>query len=255
MSKEKLNQLEADYFDQPLSLRAADLVEINQLRRSLNMIEVDSQLKEIITEQVEKTLNKNDFKKIIKEKEQQEAGKLWTKYLNLEDSLKPYRKYAGEVISKLVSSQGKTPVKPLATMGKHGGALLCDFCEKPIILEGGKFNLVPVDVAWKQNPDPDWYSWISGGLITMHASNGTLRIYHGYMGRKNQCFEKAMQDEEQTIKNHKKPENRAYLAQLLFDYLVKKNPSISRDSCRQETHKILDALYSYDVGTGINFYH
>src|SRR6185312_17136902 len=89
------------------------------------------------------------------------------------------RRFASDVV-RATSGDGQTPVEPLATMGRHGGPLLCDVCAAPMILEGGGFHGVNADRAWEQNPHEGWVSWIAGGMVVRIETNGTLRIFHGY---------------------------------------------------------------------------
>src|SRR5438477_12727377 len=110
------------------------------------------------------------------------AKAMYQDYLARSAVLERNRRYAADV-AKATSGSGQTPVEPLATMGKGGGPLLCDVCRKPMILEGGGYQGVHADEAWRRNPNKGWRSWISGGMVVRIETNGTLRIYHGYPGR------------------------------------------------------------------------
>ena len=84
-------------------------------------------------------------------------------------------------------------------MGKGGGPLLCDVCRKPMILEGGGFQGVHADEAWRRNPKKGWTSWISGGMVVRIETNGTLRIFHSYPGRSG-CVKTADKADEKRVK-------------------------------------------------------
>lgn len=107
---------------------------------------------------------------------------LWERYLERRAVLDALRPYAQLVLAAL-SSPGRTPVEPLATMGADGGPLICERCLKPMVLEGGGFQGVHADEGWRRNPTPGWHSYISGGMVVRLETNGTLRIFHGYPGR------------------------------------------------------------------------
>ena len=106
------------------------------------------------------------------------AKAMYQDYLARAVVLERHRAYASEVAAA-TGGTGQTPVHPLATMGKGGGPLLCDICRKPMILEGGSFNGVYADEAWRRSPKQGWLSWIAGGMVVRIETNGTLRIYHG----------------------------------------------------------------------------
>src|SRR5512146_3242533 len=110
------------------------------------------------------------------------AKAMYQSYVTRVAVLERNRRFAADV-TKATSGSGQTPVEPLATMGKSGGPLLCDVCGKPMILEGGAYQGVYANEAWRRNPKKGWTSWISGGMVVRIETNGTLRIYHGYPGR------------------------------------------------------------------------
>ena len=85
------------------------------------------------------------------------AKAMYQQYLARVGALQRLRRYADDV-AKATAGAGQTPVEPLATMGKNGGPLLCDVCEKPMILEGGAFQGVYADEAWRRNPKKGWTS-------------------------------------------------------------------------------------------------
>src|SRR5258706_275782 len=110
------------------------------------------------------------------------AKAMYQDYLARSAVLERHRRFAADVV-RATSGSGQTPVEPLATMGKNDGPLLCDVCGKPIMLEGGAYNGVYADEAWRRKPKHGSTSWISGGMVVRIETNGTLRIYHGYPGR------------------------------------------------------------------------
>jgi hypothetical protein len=139
----------------------------------------------------------------------------------------------------------------LATMGVNGGPLLCDQCGKPIVLEGGQFHGMTADVAWKQHPT-DWNSWILGGLVVEMQSNGTIRIYHGYPGRNdNQCCNVANREHEKALAEFQSGpgyEKR----NMMLAFVSQEFPDMTNDERTALVDKILDSLFAYDPGIGIN---
>src|SRR6202453_5059753 len=186
----KLQILEDDYAGQPLIVQRADLREINQIRSHLDMPLVDAHLNEIGTAAIEEEAKPEPKKEA---QDHTEAREIYQAYLKKIEELEVYPIYAEQVVQATAGS-GQTPVRPLATMGTNGGPLLCDHCGKPIVLEGGQFHGVAADAAWSQNPSDDWTSWILGGMVVEIETNGTLRISHGYSGRKNDCCEVAIRE-------------------------------------------------------------
>ncbi len=136
-------------------------------------------------------------------------------------------------------------------MGTDGGPLLCDHCGKPIVLEGGRFHGMTADVAWAQNPR-NWNSWILGGMVVEIQTNGTLRIYHGYPGvdKKYCCNVASRKDKEARDKfeARKKPDkNKILLAFLEYEF-----PDMPEGERFKLLSKIVDTMYSYDPGIGVN---
>lgn len=171
------------------------------------------------------------------------ARKIYEEYLVKRDILRQHQEYALRV-AKATEGPSMTPVKPLATMGCNGGALLCDHCGKPIILEGGRFHNVPVDVAWAQNPLDNWISYIKGGLMVRIVDNGTLRIYHGYDNVPDHCctLAKAKMDAEEA--SFKMPYEKIHLvAKLVSDEFGNDNRLLS---------DIVTVMLSFDPGFGVN---
>lgn len=178
------------------------------------------------------------------------AKAMYRDYLARLAVLEPARAYASAV-AKATSGTGQTPVEPLATMGKNGGPLLCDVCEKPMILEGGSWQGVYADEAWRQHPVPGWTSWISGGMVVRIETNGTLRVFHGYPNRSG-CVQKFDKIDDKARKEFKA--NAASLdasgkLELLGKYFKKHMPELNNDDALTEIYKV---LFIYDPGLGIN---
>lgn len=179
-----------------------------------------------------------------------EAKAIYQEYLARSAGLERLRKYASAV-ANATSGAGQTPVEPLATMGKNGGPLRCDVCGKPMILEGGSFNGVYADEAWRRSPKKNWVSWISGGMVVRIETNGTLRVFHGYPGRSG-CVRQADRDEDK-----KRDEWQAKRAgidvsaklDLLAAYFKAELPDKNNDSVLSDIYKV---LYVYDPGLGVN---
>jgi hypothetical protein len=252
MSEELLRRLrflEEDYVHQPLVAQQADLQEINHLRAQLGMRLVDARLKARVD-----TPGGLDVAEAEPEPEEvqdhTEARDIYQAYLKKVEELEAHRAYADRV-AEATAGHGQTPVRPLATMGTDGGPLLCDHCGKPIVLEGEPFHGVAADVAWKQNPRADWTSWILGGMVVEIQTNGTLRIYHGYPGRAHDCCEVALRKHQKaraTFDSSKRAEKR----DLLLAFLEHEFPGMTGDERRDLLSRVLDTLYGYDPGLGIN---
>jgi hypothetical protein len=246
--QDKLRFLEEDFLGQPALARQADLREMNRIRRELGMPLVDEKLREILAERpappalvVAPTSTSVDHA---------EGREIYQLYLKKLTELKPHQEYATRV-AKATAGRGMTPVKPLATMGTNGGALLCDYCRKPIILEGGNYNRVPVDEAWKRNPKENWLSFISGGLVVEIQTNGTLRIYHGYPNDPRYCCNKASKeraDERDAFDSGSIPDKRA----VLLAFLECEFPTMPRNEQLDLLNDISEKLFAYDPGLGIN---
>jgi hypothetical protein len=138
-------------------------------------------------------------------------------------------------------------------MGCHGGPLLCDFCGKPIVLEGGKFHGVNADEAWNNNPNrsDDWVSWILGGMVVELVSNGTVRVYHGYIGRSSHCCDKAEKANKEAAQAFVSSWQEEY-TDLLFDFFSDEWPDMSSDQKYQIIGSIRTSVFSYDPGVGVN---
>jgi hypothetical protein len=180
-----------------------------------------------------------------------EARAIYQAYLQKQKELEAHRAYA-EQVADATAGLGQTPVRPLATMGANGGPLLCDHCGKPIVLEGGAYHGVNADVAWKKNPDNQWTSWILGGMVVEMQTNGTLRIYHGYPGRNdNQCCNAASRAHEKALAEFQSGDG-YQKRDLVFAFVAQEFPDMTDDERTDLVDKILDALYAYDPGIGIN---
>ncbi|MGF1583187.1 MAG: hypothetical protein ACFCD0_28030 [Gemmataceae bacterium] len=246
----KLQVLEEEYLDQPPAVQKADLQEINLLRSQLGMPLVDAHLNEMVGA-VEESVEAEVQPEPEKLPDYTEAREIYKAYRKKIEELEVHRAYADEV-ADATGGPGQTPVRPLATMGTDGGPLLCDYCKRPIVLEGGQFHGVDADVAWKRNPSVSWRSWILGGMVVEIETNGTLRIYHGYPGQNdNQCCNAAIREDEKrradfdaSNRSKKKPMIRAFLDQEF--------PDKTREERFDLLNDILDTMYKYDPGLGIN---
>jgi hypothetical protein len=175
---------------------------------------------------------------------------MYQEYLARTAVLERLRRYAADV-AKATSGAGQTPVEPLATMGKNGGPLLCDVCRKPMILEGGAFNGVFADEAWRRNPKKGWTSWIAGGMVVRIETNGTLRIFHGYPGRSG-CVQKADKaDDKARAEFRAKADATDVSAKLalLTAYFKAELPEKNNDAVKSDIYGV---LFVYDPGLGIN---
>lgn len=180
-----------------------------------------------------------------------EAKEIYAQYLEKKAVLIVHQNYARRVAKATDDSIGKTPVRPLATMGCNGGPLLCDLCLKPIILETAPVYNVPADEAWLRHPefhDKNWVSYIKGGLIVYIAENGTLRIYHGY-SKPTDC---------DTIDiNRINAESDAFKTDrskvgILRKYLEEEFPEKLQPELNQLISDIVSVMFSYDPGFGVN---
>jgi hypothetical protein len=246
----KLQLLEEEYRYLPVVAQQADLREINHIRSQLGMPLVDARLN-----QIGNATAAEDVAEARPEPEEvqdhTEAREIYQAYLNKMGELEVHRAYADQV-AEATAGHGQTPVRPLATMGTNGGPLLCDHCGKPIVLEGGRFHGVAADVAWKESPSENWTSWILGGMVVEIQINGTLRIYHGYPGRNDeQCCNVASREDEEArgrFDSTKRSEKR----DILIAFLQHEFPDMTGDERLDLLSKVLDTMYSYDPGLGMN---
>ncbi|MBM3982000.1 MAG: hypothetical protein FJ304_17350 [Planctomycetes bacterium] len=246
---QQLKLLEDDYPNQPLFAQRADLIEINRVRALLDMPLVDDKLNEIGVVKKEPKPKAAEPKAEVCD--HTEAREIYRAYLKKLDDLKPHQDYADRV-ARATGGPGQTPVRPLATMGTGGGPLLCDRCKKPIVLEGGQYHGVNADDAWARNPQDNWVSWILGGMVVEVQVNGTLRIYHGYPGRgqKHCCNVASTKDRKAREKFESEP--RPAKEALLLAFFADEFPDQSQAEHFALLHKIIDTLYSYDPGLGVN---
>lgn len=178
------------------------------------------------------------------------AKAMYQEYLERSKQLERLHDYAQRVM-KATNGAGQTPVEPLAKMGKNGGPLLCDVCNKPMILEGGAYNGVYADEGWRRNPQAGWTSWISGGMVVRLETNGTLRIFHGYPGRSG-CVQKADRaDEKDREKFREQKESMGISDKLdqLTAYFKAEMPEKANDAALNEIYRV---LFVYDPGLGVN---
>lgn len=178
------------------------------------------------------------------------AKAMYQDYLARAAALERYRRYATDV-AKATSGSGQTPVEPLATMGKGGGPLLCDVCGKPMILEGGAFQGVYADEAWRRNRRKGWVSWISGGMVVRIETNGTLRIFHGYPGRSG-CVKTADKADEKDRAEFRARTNDMDVSAklgLLRAYFKAELPANNSDAVLSDIYAV---LLVYDPGLGVN---
>lgn len=245
----KLRDLEEDYFEMPAVVRRSDLKEINQLRADLGLPQVDDRLKELGEVAADEPALAESVEAAPVE-DHSEARAIYEAWQRKNEELKVLREYADRVASATAGG-GQTPVRPLATMGQNG-PLLCDHCGKPMILEGGRFNGMFADDAWKQKPRGDWQSFILGGMVVEIQTNGTLRIYHGYPSRNsNDCCNAAAAEDEKaraefdlSIRIEKLP--------ILTAFIASEFPDLSETEQTSLLNEIVGTMYSYDPGPGIN---
>ena len=247
--RRKLRMLEEDYAGQPLVVQQADLREINHIRAQLGMPLVDTHLKEIGVAAVEEKPKPKPKREEVQD--HTEAREIYQAYLKKIEELEIHMAYA-ERVAKATSGPGQTPVRPLATMGTNGGPLLCDHCGKPIVLEGGHFHGVAADVAWKKNPSDKWTSWILGGLVVEIQTNGTLRIYHGYPGHQNNHCCNVASREDKKAREKFGARKGAEKQNMILAFIEHEFPDKTREEHFDLLNKILDTMYSYDPGIGIN---
>jgi hypothetical protein len=182
--------------------------------------------------------------------EHAKARAIYEDYLARSAVLERNRRFAAEVV-RATSGNGQTPVQPLATMGKHGGPLLCDVCGTPMILEGGGFHGVTADRAWRQNPLEGWTSWIAGGMVVRIETNGTLRIFHGYPNRSGCVLKADKVDYQERAAYRRSFAKDAAMAKLdlLSAYFKAELPDKDNDGVLSDIYRV---LFDYDPGLGIN---
>lgn len=202
----------------------------------MNPFDVFNEDRPVMTRQIGRNVNPQNVIKL----DHSASEKLYREYLAKAPELAKLRDYAEQVV-KATHGAGMTPVAPLATMNR-GGALICDHCGKPMLLEGGKFNKVYVDKAWEMNPDPKWRSWIKGGMVIRIVDNGTLRVYHGYEGTPDHCDTLAMAIYNAAEKAFRK-DNTAIHKMALY---------LSEIGKIDELSDVVATVLSFDPGLGVN---
>jgi hypothetical protein len=212
---------------------------------------VDARLKEIVTAAVEENVAEAARPGPEDVPDHTEARGIYQAYRKKVEELEMHRAYA-ERVARATEGPGQTPVHPLATIGTNGGPLLCDHCGKPIVLEGGRFHGVTADVAWKRNPRDGWTSWILGGMVVEIQTNGTLRIYHGYPGHHDKyCCNIASREGDKAraaFASGKRSEKRP----LLLAFIEHAFSNLTGEEQLDLLNDILDTMYDYDPGIGIN---
>jgi hypothetical protein len=245
--RRRLQLLEDDYLGQPPVAQQADLQEINLIRSRLGMPLVDARLNEIGVVAVEEEARPEP--EVVPD--HTEARQIHQAYLKKIEELEVHRAYAERVV-QATEGHGQTPVRPLATLGTNGGPLLCDHCGKPIVLEGGRFHGVTADVAWKQSARDNWTSYILGGMVVEIQTNDTLRIYHGYPGFDDkQCCNVAAREHKKAQAAFDSSEW-SEKAGLLLAFIEQEFTDMSSKEQVALLNEILDTMFSYDPGLGIN---
>lgn len=250
----RLRELEKGYPDQPPFVQKSDLREINELRAQLGMPQVDSQLR-TAADKKEQTPTEDPGRAEPEppavEDEHQQAREIYYAYLRKRRVLEVHREYARQVIDATTGS-GQTPVRPLATLGTGGGPLLCDHCQEAIPLEGGRFHGVEAHIAWNENPDADWRSWILGGLVVERQTNGTVRIYHGYPNRDpNACCNIASREDAEQRAAFDNSQRKGKLT-MMRAFLDDEFPDMPDEEKKTLISDLISTLYDYDPGLGVN---
>jgi hypothetical protein len=248
----KLQMLEEDYPGMPSAVRQADLLEINRIRSELGMPLVDAGLNEIGADAVEEAPEE-----VIPEAEvvedHTEARAIYQAYRKRTKELEAHRAYA-EKVAKATEGLSMTPVRPLATMGTDGGPLLCDYCKKPIVLEGGRFHGVTADEAWRRTPNPEdgWVSYILGGMVVEIQTNGTLRIYHGYPQHNDtHCCNAASREDENARAAFNSTKTSGSWKRILA-FIEHEFPEMTEEKQNDLLNDVMNTVFEYDPGIGVN---
>ena len=247
--REELAHLEAEYPHQPPAAWGADLERINLLRHRLGM---DAILHAELMPRPARPTAPAAVRK-PKPKDHTAARAAFAAYLAKRAEMAPHREYA-ERVARATAGPARTPVRPMATMGPGGGPLLCDVCGKPMLLEGGRWNRRPVDEAWAGTPNPpaDWVSYISGGMVVEIEVNGTLRIYHGHINHgAHECSAKGKAAIEAAEARHVRAVP-AGLPDALYAFLADERPELGDAGRWRLVNEVLNELYSFDPGLGLN---
>lgn len=260
---DELADLEANYHEQPAHAQPADLARINALRADLGRLPVDARLRPVappvaghaparVAEAVACVA---------------EGARLYAAYQAREAALAPHREYA-RLVAAATAGSGRTPVKPLATMGTGGGPLRCDHCGLPIVLEGGDYHGQYADAAWaaragraptladRLHADEDgptldrWLSYVKGGMVVDVEVNGTLRIFHGYQGHPQDCLAKA--DRERQARRDQVGPPPAEAKRAAHAFLKHQFPALKDIERGRLVGDIVEATYGFDPGLGTN---
>jgi hypothetical protein len=89
-------------------------------------------------------------------------------------------------------------------------------------------------------------------MVVHIQTNGTLRIYHGYpQGHADECCHLASREDEKAQgafdAGKRSEEKHKLLAFLEYEY-----PDMTSEEQRDLLNQILDTMYSYDPGIGVN---
>lgn len=247
--RERLAELESDYPGMPVVAQKADLVEINRIRGELGMPAVDARLVPVGADR-----DAAPAPRPVRAKpDHSRAKELYAAWVKKEAELAPHREYA-ERVCRVTSGPGMTPVEPLATGGTRGGPLLCDRCLKPIVLEGGSYHGVNADDAWRRHPNPDglWRSYIKGGVVVQITDNGTLRVYHGYPGGdQRHCCNAAEREAQAAFDSHRRADGVAEY-RALWEWLADERPDLDDAARSRLVNDVLNGVFGYDPGVGVN---
>jgi len=252
----ELQDLEEEYPYQTGYMQRQDLMRINEIRTELGLPQVDVKLSPVVEEddfEEEETIEVQEPVEIIDLHE--EAREVYQAYLDKQEKRAPDIAYGDYIAREVTRGRGMTPVMPLAVGGTGGGPILCDHCHKAIPLEGGAFQGVAADIAWARHPDPpdNWISYISGGLITMHAINGTIRFYHGYQHNPKCCFNLAMAEEDAAMEEfNANREDRSHEYRLLRAFFKDEFTDLDDQARAMLLVRVTNTLYNFDPGVGIN---
>ncbi len=239
---DELAMLEADYPTQPPAVQREDMRRITEIRGMLGH-NVNTELPRLVS------VTKRVSPPPKPPRDLTRARELRAQYVTKRDTLKRHQDHA-MAVARATAGPSMTPVAPLATMGPNGGPLLCDHCNKPMVLEGGKWNGKHVDYAWERTHprDPLWKSYIAGGMSIDIVENGTLRVYHGYPGTnmKYCCNARTLQESVALpVPNDVRDE----LNELL---IVEVMPDATTAERANEMRDMINLLYRTDIGFGVN---
>jgi hypothetical protein len=161
----------------------------------------------------------------------------------VDTNLKPT---APEVTPETSTASTPTSIPKPKTMGTNNTEILCDYCEKGIIVEGGEYTGMTAGEAWNASNRKLDYSYISGGVVFLTEENGTFRAYHGY-SRRGDCDTKAGSAEALKRKEfNSNKEIPTGISNKLEAFLREEGLPESLVS------NIYRANYNYDPGIGIN---